>query len=328
MASGDARRARGRLPGDLEPDARRERDPRRAPRAGRPAAAGARAGVAPRAAHAAAKARALRRTTRPKRSASAPRPTRQRRLADAVGLRRALPPPPAAAQRRASATRAERLRIDAHGPHRGLAARDVGAHELEPVAPGLAATAWPPPPSSTAPVSATMGCGASGAAGRSKTVRAASKPSVATGDDQVEPPGRAVASEGVARRRGRRCQRTSNVKLPRISARGSSIVMRTVWSSRRAACASSERPSSATIGTSGSSDGRRVDVDEVDRLERPADDVPADRVLDLRRRRRGRRGRRRRRRLVGLLPGERAPRGEQDDQRSRHGEGSSDVHVG
>ena len=31
------------------------------------------------------------------------------------------------------------------------------------------------------------------------------------------------------------------------------------------------------MATSGSSDGRRVDVDEVDRLERPAHDVPADR---------------------------------------------------
>ena len=246
----DARRARRRLP--RRSRARRPRPARspRAPPAGPSGSGRSARGLAPRAAHAAAKAPRLAphdaaRRGAPARRGPPPATPRARGRAPAAASpprRRAAGRPPASAERRGS-TRTV---------HTGASPRATwGRTSSSTSRPGSrdsCATAA----SSTAPVSATMGCGASGAAGKSKTVRAASKPSVATGRRPGQPPGARRRARARAARRGRRCQRTSNVKLPRISARGSSTVMRTVLSSRRAACASSERPSSAVMATSGS----------------------------------------------------------------------------
>ena len=105
----------------------------------------------------------------------------------------------AAGRRRGSITRGSARGSTRTRPHRRLAAGDVRAHELEDVATRPRGAAWTRRASSTAPVSATMGRGASGARGEvEQRVRGVE----AVGRDRRRPdeaPRRAVAGEGARR---------------------------------------------------------------------------------------------------------------------------------
>ena len=160
----------GRL-GELQGHAGRERDARPRADAGPVGDRQQPARASPRARRSARRSTRVRAAhARARRAAPARRePDAQRDLADAVRLgrrARGIGADPAAGSRDLR----QRPRIDAHGPRRRLAARDVRAHELEPIAARPRAISVATAPSSTAPVSARMGCGASGAAGKSRSV--------------------------------------------------------------------------------------------------------------------------------------------------------------